>query len=370
MEDKKEANLSEEFKEDDASWDKEDDRYLKTLVSIHGINDWGTIASNMNFTFPARKKRTAEECRQRWCEHVDPAISKQPWSDKEELEMLIAHQKYQNKWSDVAGALTGRSNNTIKNRFYSIFRKVKNKVKRREFTYNSKLELFEIFHMLNIMEQYLSRPMPATEQKGKRGKDFIYSLLKSLRHEDVIKYKTDLQKQGAREVVPEELWLEMENLGKNKPTENVIPEERSPIEFLECITSPTAARHCVLPPPRSQTHEVLTADEKIFIQSQAFQAVTEPCSAGPYFCQPMQMSPLPMVFNTAPFSAGRPLVAPRFEAFSDYTDVMSRQQQQATRTAGVRPRGGLRVASLPASQELSPPIYAPMPIFGRPQIYQ
>ena len=64
--------------------------------------------------------------------------SKEPWSDKEELLMLLSHKKYKNKWNDVAQALNGRSNNSIKNRFYSIFRKIKNKIKKSDCSYGTR----------------------------------------------------------------------------------------------------------------------------------------------------------------------------------------------------------------------------------------
>ncbi len=387
MEDKKETNFGEDMKEEGLPWDKDDDRYLKTLVSIHGIHDWSTISSNMNFTFPA-KHRTSEDCKQRWYEHLDPSISKQPWSDQEELEMLIAHQKHQNKWSDVAQALSGRSNNTIKNRFYSIFRKVKNKIKRREFTYNSKLELLEIFYMISLMEHYLTHPQPLTEQKGKRGKDFIYSLLRSLKLEDVEKYKMDLQKQGGREIVLEELWLELaskgQSLGTSKPhppAQEARPVEAMSIDFIGYISEPpSAGRHpCVLPQPHNMVHpvEALTPDEKDFIQTQAFQG-REPCSAGTFYGQPMVMSP--PAFRTAPFSAGRPLIqAARLEAFSDYTDGVTQPQPHFVQPRMRAPQGlgglgpfsagfggAMRVIPPLPGQDKAPPIYAPLPIFGRP----
>ena len=325
MEEAKKVQAMEDIKDDMTLWDKEDDRYLRTLISIHGNHDWKKISSGMNFTFPA-KHRTSQECEERWYNHLDPAISKQPWTDQEELEMLIAHQKCQNKWSDVAMALNGRSNNTIKNRFYSIFRKVKNKIKRKEYTYSSKLELLEIFYMISLMEHYLMHPQPLNnDQKGKRGKDFIYSLLKNLRAEDVSRYKNEIQKMGGKETTLEELWLEQAN--ESSPQKNdgqrLTPIDDKTAEIFKFISEPPipGKARCVLPQPRVCDHPgALTPDEKDFIHVQAFQN-KEPCSAGIGFCQPMAMSP--PIFR-APFSAGRPrfaATAPQYEAFSDFTDI-------------------------------------------------
>ncbi len=360
----------EDIKDEMGSWDKEDDKYLRTLLSIHGNHNWTTIASSMNATFPT-KRRTAQECKERWYTYLDPAVSKQPWTDQEELEMLIAHQKHQNKWSDVAQALKGRSNNTIKNRFYSIFRKVKNKIKRRDFTYATKLELLEIFYMISLMEHYFAHPPPIPEQKGKRGKDFIYSLLRTLRVEDVIKYKSDLQKLGGKETTLEELWLEMANQGSSssKPADaGPMDTGEKPIDLFSYINEPPTYERSryVLPPPHDLPKpEPLTPDEKDFIQSQAFQN-REPCSAGAYLSQPMSIMS-PPTYRSAAFSAGRPKMAPgmsRYEAFSDFTD-MAYKPPQSSSYGNMQPMYMSSAMSPPVAGRM-PQIRLPMQIFRPP----
>ena len=304
--------------------------------------------------------------------------------------MLIAHQRHQNKWSDVAQDLKGRSNNTIKNRFYSIFRKVKNKIKRRDLTYGSKLELLEMFYMISLMERYFTHPQPITEQKGKRGKDFIYSLLRSLRLEDVINYKTDLQKMGGKETSLEELWLELANQG----TQITVPKPvvsgtdaagDMPIDLISISEVPVGERaHYILPPPHTVSHpEGLTPDEKDFIHYQVFQN-REPCSAGAYLHQPQPMMMSPPVYRTVPFSAGKSRFAPattRFEGFSDYTDIASTQHQfQPHPSQPVQPKtGGLMFGGSaherqpPPHQDVQqdtsmPQLFFPIPMFKQPPL--
>ena len=130
----------EEEKDNPKLWTANADNYLRTLVSLHGTSNWDTILSNLRLAFPSLEK-TAQECKQRWHDILEVSDSKEPWTEKEELEMLKAHKKYQNKWSEMAQALNGRSNNSIKNRFYSIFRKVKNKILRKDYTLDTKIEI-------------------------------------------------------------------------------------------------------------------------------------------------------------------------------------------------------------------------------------
>lgn len=379
MEEVKKVEMMEDVKEGVVQWDNDDDKQLRTLILIHGCHDWSKIASNMNSMFRT-KYRTSKECKERWYNYLDPAIAKQPWTDKEELEMLIAHQKHQNKWSDVAQALNGRSNNTIKNRFYSIFRKVKNKIKRKEFTYGTELELLETFYMISLMEFYFAHP-PPIEQKGIRGKDFIYSLLRNLRLEDVEKYKVDLQRQGGQQTTFEELWIKMANHSfapRNDVPALPNPAEK-PIDLFDYISSPPSndMRHRYsLPRPHSTAKpEALTPDEKDFVHSQMFNR--EPCSAGSRYGQPMMLSP-PVAYPSAPFSAGRPrfsAVQPRYEVFSDFTDgavgiAMQNQSQRQFCSPVIQPIGS-QFPHIVISQQQPrvQSLFAPMQFFTkRPQL--
>ena len=59
----------------------------------------------------------------RWHNHLDPFIKKAPINKEEEKMIFDLHKKFGNRWADIAKELPGRSDNCIKNYFYSTHRK-------------------------------------------------------------------------------------------------------------------------------------------------------------------------------------------------------------------------------------------------------
>lgn len=243
----------------DGYWSKDKECYMKSLITAHGVGNWRLVTESMNRGFP-EKPTTEVECKEHWYNNLDPSLTKKQWSDKEEFEMLQAHRKCQNKWTEVAKILNARSNNTIKNRFYSIFRKVKNKIKRSEVFYNSKLELLEIHYMISLMKFYLSHPETAGERKGKRGKDFIYSLLRNLKINEIERYLNEFTVKFGKVDKIEDLWDELarELLTEQKKIDN--PEKKQSTDLT--LPQPNL--------PQQNQESALTPEEKNFIFSQMF----------------------------------------------------------------------------------------------------
>ena len=282
---------SEEEKEGRFDWTAEADYYLKTMVDRYGPHNWMTIANMINSNF-CDQRRTSKQCRERWCNKLDPTINHQPWTKEEEATLILSHMRYKNRWCDIVNTLKGRHNGMIKNRFYSIFRKVKNKVKTLDLSYNNKLELLEIYYMLSVMEDYAANPLPPDAPKRKRGKDFIYSLIVDLESESVVRYKAVLNDKCPLKESLENSLLNIAYVASEMNDQKMVSAiAMPPAENCEKPFPDLKPSFLRLPEPRSfSTREVLTPDEKEFVRLYAFNFATPPPSVMFRPPTPMQCS--------------------------------------------------------------------------------
>lgn len=90
------------------SWTKEEDEKMMKLVKIYGPKKWSNIAKHL-------PGRIGKQCRERWHNHLNPAINKEAWTEEEDLALMHAHQIHGNKWAELTKFLPGRTDNAIKN---------------------------------------------------------------------------------------------------------------------------------------------------------------------------------------------------------------------------------------------------------------
>lgn len=96
-------------------WLPAEDAKLIELVSLHG-EKWSKIATLM-------QGRTGKQIRDRYINSLKPGIRQEAWT-KEEDELLIKlYFKIGNKWSKIAHFLKGRTENQVKNRFRTFFKR-------------------------------------------------------------------------------------------------------------------------------------------------------------------------------------------------------------------------------------------------------
>jgi hypothetical protein len=100
------------------SFRPDEDNRLTNLVRKCGPHNWNVIASQM-------PDRTARQCRDRWQVYLCPSVNRTPWTPDEDKLLLAKCRDIGGKWSIICQYFHHRTLNNVKNRWYTVVRKVR-----------------------------------------------------------------------------------------------------------------------------------------------------------------------------------------------------------------------------------------------------
>ena len=116
-------------------WSEKEDQLLIKWVESHGPKNWARCAETI-------KGRNGKQCREHWNNSLNYSIKKGKWSLEEDLFIMVFYDKLEKSWKKMIPLFKSRTENAIKNRFFSQLRKITAKyIKRDKNEYNTKFKL-------------------------------------------------------------------------------------------------------------------------------------------------------------------------------------------------------------------------------------
>jgi hypothetical protein len=100
-------------------WTIEQDRKLLSWVKNDGPKNWSSCAQFI-------KGRSGKQCRERWYNTLNPNVKKGNWEPEEDYLLFKLFNEFGCKWSKINLLFIGRTENSVKNRFYSTLRRISN----------------------------------------------------------------------------------------------------------------------------------------------------------------------------------------------------------------------------------------------------
>ena len=127
------------------SWTTAEDQLIHEKLAVYG-RKWAKIASFL----PGRH---GKQCRERYVNHLNPHLKKGDWTDDEEAVLIALRQNHGNRWANISKELPGRSDNDVKNHWYST-------VKRKFAQHGERVSLPGVQYPLTTASQLLMKHYP------------------------------------------------------------------------------------------------------------------------------------------------------------------------------------------------------------------
>ncbi|KAL4445148.1 hypothetical protein ABPG74_021961 [Tetrahymena malaccensis] len=126
-------------------WTAEEDEKLIYWVQQYGPYKWSQCSELIT-------GRSGKQCRERWFNNLNPNVKKGNWTQEEDNAIFRGYLSHGSSWSKIAKNLEGRTENSVKNRFYSTVRKLLSDMEKKGKYVNQDNEC----DIKNIIQQSLS----------------------------------------------------------------------------------------------------------------------------------------------------------------------------------------------------------------------
>lgn len=102
-------------------WTQEEDSLLLSLMKEHSIEPkWEKVSYHMK---EAGYSKSVKQIKARWNNNLRPSLNKQKWTSEDSALLLDTFQQKGNRWTLIKKEFNGRTDNFVKNQFFSIIRR-------------------------------------------------------------------------------------------------------------------------------------------------------------------------------------------------------------------------------------------------------
>ena len=152
-------------------WTPCEDEQLIKYIQKFGAKNWNECSEFI-------KNRNGKQCREHWKNCLNPDIKKGEWTSEEDLLIMILYQRCNGSWRELIHYFKDRTENSIKNRFFSELRKIAsndsiNKEKKRSSKINLK-------NLLKYLEQGIQEAKNNFMKDNKMNEDELNAYLKKI----------------------------------------------------------------------------------------------------------------------------------------------------------------------------------------------
>ena len=98
-------------------WSEQEDKLLMEWIQKNGPRNWTKCSEFIS-------GRSGKQCREHWNNSLNPNLVKGNWTSEEDFLIMFFYKKYNGSWKKIINLFEGRTENSIKNRFFSQLRKI------------------------------------------------------------------------------------------------------------------------------------------------------------------------------------------------------------------------------------------------------